>query len=493
MVDLILIRSNDMKAVYGDTSRFVACEPPYWAGVIAAYAKKSGIDVEIVDAEACNYSPEETAAAVNNLNPKMVGLIVTGSNLSASTQKMQGAGAVCAEIKKISPEMPIFMWGLHPSALPKRTLEEEQIDYVIKGEGLSSIVQLTKYIKKERKKGRKELFGIKGLHYMQGSKIIANEELNLEDIENVPSPAWELLPMDKYLPHNWQLFGEDKEDARGKYAVLATSLGCPYSCTFCAISSLFGTKKVRFISVDKVMDEIDTLVNEYGVKYIKMQDECFVLRADYINELCDRLIERDYDLNIWGYARIDTVTEELLYKLRRANVRWLAFGVESGSIDSLNGVAKGQFDNEKVKRVVKMTQDAGIYVLTDFMFGLPDDDINAMEKSLELCKDINPEWINFYSTMPYPGSQLYKQYVESGEPLASEWIAYAQYSYECTPKGSKYLTPAEVLKYRDYAFNAFFENNDRYFSNIEKKFGQQTVEEIKEMTKVKLRRKLLEQ
>lgn len=487
-MDLLLVRANDMKAVYGDAHKYVACEQPYWAAVMAAYVRKKGIDVEIVDAEALNYSPEDVAALVMTKKPLLVGMMVTGTNLSASTQKMKGAGMVCKAIKACDKEVPVFMWGLHPSALPERTMKEEQIDYVIKGEGLETVVQLIEGLKYHSV----DWHDVDGLYFRENGQIAGNGRLNITDIEKVPAPAWDLLPMEKYLPHNWHLFGEDKEKARGKYAVLATSLGCPYSCTFCAISALFGSKKVRYIDVDKIISEIDLLVNKYDIKYIKMMDECFVLRADYVEELCDKLIERNYNLNIWGYARIDTLNEKLLTKLRKAGIRWLAFGVESGSIKSLNGVAKGQYDNERVKRAVKMTQDAGIYVLTDFMFGLPDDDMEDMEASFNLCREINPEWINFYVTMPYPGSQLYYEYLENGEKLEDEWIAYAQYSYECVPKGTKYLSPTQVLEYRDWAFNAFFEDNDRYFSNMEDKFGKATVEEIKRMTKNKLKRKLLE-
>ncbi len=487
-MDLLLIRSNDMKAVYGDTHRYVACEPPYWAGVIASYAREEGLEAGIIDAEAFDYSPEEVSSLVLEKRPAIVGLIVTGSNLSASTQKMKGAGLVCKAIKNADKDIPIFMWGLHPSALPQRTMEEEEIDYLIKGEGLRAVAQLTKGVKE----GAADWGSLDGLYYKENNKVVGNGRLNIADIADVPAPAWDLLPMERYMPHNWHLFGESREKAKGRYAVLATSLGCPFSCTFCAISALFGLKKVRFIDVSKVMSEIDLLVNKYHVKYIKMMDECFVLNEEYVNELCDRLIERNYDLNIWGYARIDTVNQKLLEKLRKAGIRWLAFGVESGSIKSLNGVAKGQFDNEKVKRVVKMTQDAGIYVLTDFMFGLPDDDIEDMRASFELCREINPEWINFYVTMPYPGSKLYDEYVAKGEHLPNDWNAYAQYSYECTPKGTKYLSPTQVLEYRDWAFNAFFEGNSRFFENVQQKFGEGAVQEIKAMVKNKLKRKLLE-
>jgi hypothetical protein len=114
-----------------------------------------------------------------------------------------------------------------------------------------------------------------------------------------------------------------------------------------------------------------------------------------------------------------------------------------------------------------------------------------MQKTLELAKMINPEWPNFYSTMPYPGSRDYLTYVREGKIKNDKWIQYAQYSYECTPMGSKYLSPAEVLAFRDQAFISFFKDNDKYFDMIENKFGHRYVESIKEMTANRLRRKLL--
>ena len=146
-MDLLLIRSNDVKTVYGGTRKYVACEPPYWAGVIAAYARENGIDAEILDAEAFDYSPEEVADIVKEKNPKLTGVIVTGSNLSASTQKMEGASLICRAIKERNKNLLIFMWGLHPSALPERTLQEEKINFVIKGEGLESVVLLINSLK----------------------------------------------------------------------------------------------------------------------------------------------------------------------------------------------------------------------------------------------------------------------------------------------------------------------------------------------------------
>ncbi len=132
MADLMLVRPNDMKAIYGDVVSNTACEPPYQLATIAAYVRESGYSVWALDAEAENLSPQEAARRICEQAPVLVGIIVTGTHLSASTQKMQGAGSLAAEIKKQS-EIPVFMWGLHPSSLPERTGLEEPIDYVIKG------------------------------------------------------------------------------------------------------------------------------------------------------------------------------------------------------------------------------------------------------------------------------------------------------------------------------------------------------------------------
>ncbi len=488
--DLLLIHPNDQKAVYGDTIRYTACEPPYWCAIVAQYCLDKGVSVRIVDAEAENISFDQVADKVREYAPALTGIFVTGTNLSASTQKMQGADATCKAIKEIG-DYPVFLWGLHPSALPERTLMENDADYIVAGEGFETIVNLTRF-----HKGKEVMFSTEslgGLCYRKADKIERFGTSKLLDTTQMPMPAWDLLPMKKYMPHNWHIMGEDRpEDAKGRYAVVSTSIGCPFNCSYCAISALFGTKKLRFWDIDRVMDEFDRLVNVYNVKYIKILDECFVLKKAYVSELCDKLAEKKYDLNIWAYARVDTVDQAILEKLRKAGIRWLAYGIESADDDVLSEVSKAQYDADRTRTVMQWTKDAGIHILANFMFGLPDDTKESMEKTLRLCREINPQWINFYVTMPYPGSRDYFAAVKNGNIKNDRWIEYAQYSYECRPAGGKYLTPKEILAFRDYAFNAFFEGNDQYFDMIRRKFGQQYADNIREMTKNKLRRKLLE-
>lgn len=483
-MDVLLIRPNDSKAVYSGVLNNIACEPPFWAMVIASYCRDRGIEVTILDAEAENMSPSSVVDRVKEISPRLIIVTVTGNNLSASTWKMNGAILCVKEIKKYMV-VPVVMWGLHPSALPNDTMKETSADFLIKGEGLDSIVQLFSNLNITEKYA-----SIDGLYYKKtNGDIVGNDRLNLVDGKDIPEPAWDLVDMGRYHAHNWQKFGEEEE---GNYAVIATSLGCPFQCSFCAVSTLFGNKCVRYIQPRKVIEIIDNLVSRYNIKYIKILDENFVLNIKHVEEICDLLIERKYNLNIWAYARIDTVDKRILNKLKKAGIKWLAYGIESASELSLNGVSKGQYDIKKIKDIVKHTQKAGINVLANFMFGLPEDTKETMMKTLNFAKEINPEFINFYCTMAYPGSKLYSDMKKNGKKVPDDWLAYSQFSYECEPLPTKYLSSKDVLKFRDYAFEEFFRENKRYYDMINDKFGKDTINQINNMLEKKLKRKILE-
>jgi radical SAM superfamily enzyme YgiQ (UPF0313 family) len=219
----------------------------------------------------------------------------------------------------------------------------------------------------------------------------------------------------------------------------------------------------------------------------------FVLNRNHVLGVCDRILERGLgdDLNIWAYARVDTVKDEFLDKLRRAGFRWLALGIESGSKHVRDGVEKGRFGSTDILKVVRKIQAAGIHVIGNYIFGLPDDTRESMQETLDLALEANCEFANFYSTMAYPGSKLYALAVEKKWQLPDSWIGYSQHSYETLPLRTETLTSAEVLRFRDEAFHRYF-SDPGYLGTVERKFGSDVVAHLRDMTKLRLKRKLLE-
>lgn len=481
--DIVLVKPGSQKALYGDLSDFklTGLEPPLWGAILAGYLRGKGFDVVLLDAEVEGWSWEETAQQIKDADPALAVVSVSGSNPSASTMNMGGASAIITHLKELAPSIPSVISGLHPSALPERTLKEEAADFVVRGEGFNTFPQLIEAVK-----AGVEDFPIDGLLYMKDGHPVINPmpEL-LADLDVLPLPAWNMLPMDRYRAHNWHCF--DDIAHRQPYAVLYTSLGCPFNCTFCCINSLFGKHTIRYRGVDSVIAEIDELVTKYGVRNIKIMDEMFAMNEKRVTELCDRIIERNYDLNFWAYARVNTVTQPMMAKMKAAGINWLAYGFESGSKRVIKDVTKG-YDTDKVMEVVQQTYDEGIYICANYIFGLPEDDFQSMNETLALMFEINAEWSNLYSAMALPGSKLYDMALENRWPLPESWQAYSQYAYETLPLPTKYLSGGQVLAFRDYAFDACYKN-PTYLDMIRRKFGEQTMNHIVEMAQKSLDRK----
>ena len=472
---------------------FSAVEPPVLAGLFANYLKARDCSVKIIDAPAEGLTPMEVANLAISHNPYLIVAMVYGHQPSASTQTMPAVSELCRLIKECWKDAKIMMVGTHPSALPERTLKEEEVDFVCQGEGPITIYETLLALKF----GENDFSRVSGLWYWDGEKIKSNQLAPLmSDLSKEFSMgvAWDLFPMDKYRAHNWHCF--DDIERRQPYASLYTSFGCPYSCSFCCINAPFGKSSYRMFSPDWVIREVDILVNKYGVRNIKIVDEMFILNEDHILGICDRIIDRGYDLNIWAYARVDTVKDKHLKKLRKAGFHWLALGIESGSKHVRDGVGKGKFGTTDIISVVRKIQNAGINVIGNYIFGLPDDTIESMQETLDLAIEANCESANFYCAMAYPGSKLYIVAKENKWPLPGDlsnpgWIGHSQHSYECFPLPTETLCAADVLKFRDNAFNAYFKN-PFYLEMIKRKFGEKALKHIRNMASTSLKRKLLE-
>jgi radical SAM superfamily enzyme YgiQ (UPF0313 family) len=495
-LDLVLINPASRTQVYQSLgTRLAAVENPVWAGLMATFCQCKGLSVAIIDAEAEQLVSTEVAERIEELNPVLAAVVVYGHQPSASTQIMTAASQVCTAIKQQTPPQKVLLVGGHAAALPERTLREEDSDFVAAGEGLHTLVELVAALKT----AAPELAKVPGLWYRDEGRVCHTKDRPLvRDLDGeMPGIAWDLLPMKEYRAHNWHCLGNSR---RQPYAAIYTTFGCPYHCSFCCIQAPFksgeqaagltgSVNTYRFWSPDSVIEQIDVLVNRYGVRNLKIADEMFVLNRRHVLGICDRIIERGYDLNLWAYTRVDTIKDGMLEKLKQAGFNWLAFGIEAGA-DRVRANVDKAFAQEELYRVIHDVRQAGINVIGNYIFGLPEDDLETMQATLDLALDLNCEFANFYSAMAYPGSPLYELAVRQGVPLPREWTGYSQHSRDCLPLPTRYLPAREVLRFRDEAFQRYY-TNPRYLDMIGSRFGSETVEHIREMTGYRLERDLL--
>ncbi|HEY7158422.1 MAG TPA: radical SAM protein [Gemmataceae bacterium] len=497
-LDLVLINPGSRTHVYQSLgTTLTAVENPVWAGLMATFCRTRGLSVELIDAEAEELTAEQVAERVIYLDPVLAAVVVYGHQPSASTQIMTASGQVCTAIKRLKPEQKVLFVGGHVAALPERTLREEDADFVAAGEGLHTMVQLVGALRSPVP----TFADVPGLYFRDDEGVISHtpDTPLVGDLDAAMSGvAWDLLPMKRYRAHNWHCLGGLP---RQPYAALYTTLGCPYHCSFCCIQAPFKsgeraagvketTNSYRYWSPDNVLRQIDVLVNDYGVRNIKIADEMFVLNRKHVLGICDRIISRGYDLNIWAYTRVDTVKDGMLDKLKAAGVNWLAFGIEAGADRVRDNVDKS-FDQEEVYDVLRRVRDAGINVIGNYIFGLPEDDLETMQATLDLALDLRCEFANFYSAMAYPGSPLYARALRQGVPLPQKWTGYSQHARDCLPMPTRYLPARDVLRFRDEAFLKYYTDPD-YLDSVKRRFGVEAVSHLREMTRHKLERHLLD-
>ena len=509
-LDALFINPSDQKAVYQDLSAdLTALEPPVWCRLLASYVKGKGYSADIWDMQI-----DSSLAALKDFievsDPRLVVVVVHGNQPSASTQTMPAAVALCKFLKQNFPDHPLLVVGGHPAALPERTFIETGADFICTGEGPTTIGKLLEYIDDNSKSPLEFNLNVPGLYFIgcknSNAPVIMKTKptLNLLDLNEMPGGCWDLLPMDKYRAHVWHCL---QETARKLYASIYTSLGCSFACDFCMIQSQFragdalrlkgNANSYRMWPAEIIGNEIEALVEKYGVTNIKIADEMFWLNRNHVSRILDEILKRGYGdkMNFWFYSRVDTIGDDdtLLDKARLAGMKWAALGIEALSNEVRDGVDKANYGAADIFKTVDKLRSHGINVIGNYIFGLPGDTAESMQQTLDLALELNTEFANFYCAMPYPGSKLYADVAaKNPEHLPPSWLAYSQHSYETQPLPTATLSAAEVLEFSDDAFRAYF-TNENYLAMIQRKFGDAAVEQIKAMAVRRLPRRLLDE
>ena len=488
-MDLVLIHPNGRSGIYQGLADLAAVEPPLWACMLASYARLKGHSVAIVDAEAEQLSPKAVAGRVAAMNPLLACVVAYGHQPSASTQVMPAAGETMRALSAACrPTTITMLLGGHVAALPERTWREESAAFVCTGEGPETIHRVLCALKL---KGVPS--GAEGLVHFGGRTPDAPLVEYLD--HEIPAPAWDLLPkpLTEYRAHNWHMLGQP---AGGGYASLYTTLGCPFDCSFCCIQAPFRSgerlakKKAasyRRWSPWRVGETLGELANA-GVRNVKLADEMFVLNPAHVEGVCDEILRRKLDLNLWAYARTDTVRDGMPKLLKKAGFNWLAFGIESGAEEVRDRSRKSLGQSEDIEGTLRKVREAGIHVIGNFIFGLPGETMVSMKRTLDFAVELNCEWANLYCAMAYPGSPVYEEAVQTRPwDLPTSWAGYSQHGRESLPLRTDALTAREIVSFRDAAFRAYY-SSDRYTKMIGDTFGSSAVSEVFRMLAVKLDR-----
>ena len=502
---LFIVAKSSVKTYQSLATTYSAIEPPTWALLLAQSTRSVGFKVNIIDANAENLTEKDILVRIKDLSPKLICLVVYGQNVNAGTTNMSGAIYLSEYFKK-NINIPISIIGSHVQALPLETLKKEKsIDFVFTNVGVYALRNVLKI----KNFSSDNLSKIKGIAYRNKDNIFINEPESIVPNEkmdtDLPGYAWDLLPyknkpLDLYRAPMWHAEYDFKK--RTPYASLQTSLGCQFGCNFCMINIInrddndeigvaSNYSKMRFWSTEFIIKEFDKLI-DMGVKTIRIVDEMFLLNPKYYIPLCEQLAQRNKDdsLRIWSYSRIDTVKRpEILELVRKAGIKWLALGIESGDKSVRLEVDKGKFEDVDVRKVIQKVHDADINVMANYIFGLPGDTKETIKKTFELSLELCTAGWNTYGAMALPGSLLYKKALEKGTPLPDSYEGFSFHSYETLPLPTEKLTASEVISLRDEAFDKYH-NHKPFLNLIEKKFGKKQVENIVEMTKIKLKRKI---
>lgn len=501
-LDVLFVEPDSSAEAYQALSKtFSAIETPTWSLLLAQSCRSQGFGVAILDCNAERLTDAQAIKRIHEANPRLVCFVLYGQNPNSGTTSMIGGTRLCEELKQAYPEFLTCFVGPHISAMPKAVLSYPFIDMVLLNEGVYALRDLLGSNLKDN------LNKIKGIGYKKDQQVILNTPQhvvpeNKMDID-LPGYAWDLLPyhktpLDLYRSHFWH--ADYDHHQRTPFAALYTSLGCPFKCEFCMINIMnrvnnndgitsAHSSHIRYWSPDTILREFDKLA-QMGVQTIRISDEMFFLNHKHFEPLLKGIIKRDYDLRLWAYARVDTIIPKYLKLFRQAGIKWMAVGFESGNKLVRKGIAKGKFNDIDMKKISVNIDEAGINVAANYIFGLPDDNLETMNQTFDLACALNTPFANFYPCMALPGSPLYLKALKNGWKLPDAYEGYSFLSYECLPLPTNHLSAAEVLRFRDEAWKKYHIRKE-YLSLIERKFGIEQKKNIEELIKVNIKRKIL--
>lgn len=422
---IVLINPNANVEV---VKRLDISTPPLGLGYLASVLRERGFKVRIIDDLVEKLSLDEL------FNRLKKALIV---GITSTTPTFNSALKYARMIKSRLPNAFVILGGVHVTFKPYDAIRNDFVDAVCVGEGEYTLAEVAERIEEE-----KSLDGVRGLIWKENDTIIDNGTREpIEDLDSLPFPAYDLMPIEKYtvLGHKLQHFP------------MITSRGCPFACRYCS-SSLFMGKRFRARSAENVVDEMEWLVEEFDARHIAFSDDTFTLNKKRVIEICDEIKRRGVNVDWSCSSRVDTINEELLKKMKEAGCSAIYYGVESASPDVLEYYRK-KIDLSKVKKVIEITKRVGIATICSFIIGAPYERKEDMKKTLKFALKLDPDYAQFSILTPYPGTEIYEEVKQKGLLLNKN---FDEYTAGKPVLKNFYLTPEEISRFLKHCYVRFY-------------------------------------
>lgn len=417
---------------------------PYYLAYATGAVDKAGFDVKLVDAVANDWSHEQTMGMVNGYRPDLV-------VLDTSTPSFYNDVAFAEKIKASLPGTHVSMTGIHVTNVPQESIATSRsIDTICRGEFDYTVVDLARALE-----SGKSFKGIDGLTFREDGRIRHNAPRNfIENLDELPFVS------EVYYKH----LGEE---GIKKYfyasitwpeVTILTARGCTFACSFCNIPF---KSSYRARSVKNVVDEFEYIENDLPfVNEIQVEDDTFPVQKVRTNQICDEIVKRGLKIKWSCNARVNT-DYETLASMKKANCRLLCVGFESPTQNVLNAIHKGSTEDLQMKFMSDVNK-AGLIVNGCFILGLPNDNTQKMQSTIDFAKKLNPDTAQFYPLMAYPGTEAY-QWAKSSNFLFSE--DYSEFlrddgSHSTNIKGPDGMSRDDLLKWCDKARREYYLRSD---------------------------------